>query len=140
LIQHPLATITYGLYESQAYLDQSGIPQNLEDLKDHQWIGSRVTTALFPEITAFEMIKNQEGRKLLIEINSVTTRIQFATQGLGIIAAPEVYPVLKQVNLIQILPDISSPKLDICYIYSKQFEPLKRIKIFGDYLKIKLNE
>jgi DNA-binding transcriptional LysR family regulator len=27
LIQHPLATITYGLYESQAYLDQSGIHQ-----------------------------------------------------------------------------------------------------------------
>jgi len=140
LIQYPLAAITYGLYASQAYLDQSGIPQNLEDLKDHQWIGSRLTTTLFSEITAFEATKSPEKEKLLIEINSVAARIQLAVQGLGIVAAPQDHPALKQGNLIRIFPDIPSPKLDIHYIYPKQFEPLKRIKVFGDYLKIKLNE
>ena len=112
LIQHPLATITYGLYASQAYLDQSGIPQSLEDLKDHQLIGSGLTSTLFPDIVNFEMIKNQKGRKLLIEINSVAARIQLAVQGLGIVAAPKDHPALKQGNLIRIFPDIPSPKLD----------------------------
>ncbi|GAO98356.1 DNA-binding transcriptional activator GcvA [Caedimonas varicaedens] len=140
LIQHPLATITYGLYASQAYLDQSGIPQNLEDLKNHQLIGSKVTTSLFPDIASFETTKTPEKGKLLIEINSVTARIQLAAENLGIIAAPKDHPALKQGNLIRILPDIPNPTLDICYIYPKQFEPLKRIKILGDYLKTKLNE
>lgn len=138
LIQYPLATITYGLYASQAYLDQSGIPQSLEDLKDHQLIGSKVTTSLFPDIASFKTIKTQEEGKLLIEINSVSARIHLAAENLGIIAAPKDHPALKQGNLIRILPDLPSPKLEIYYIYPKQFEPLKRIKILGDYLKIKL--
>jgi len=40
--------------------------------------------------------------------------------------------------LIQILPDLSNPILEIFYIYPKQFGALKRIKVFGDYLKTKL--
>ena len=130
-------TVTYGLYGSRVYLARFGIPQNLEDLNDHQWIGSKVTNALFLDITSFEMTKTQERGKILIGINSVITRIHLAVENLGIIAAPKDHPTLKQGNLIQILPDIPSPKLDL---YSKQFEPLKRIKVFGDYLKIKLNE
>jgi DNA-binding transcriptional LysR family regulator len=140
LIQHPLTTITYGLYASQTYLDQFGNPQTLEDLKDHQLISSKVTNSLFSDIAFFEMTRNQEGGKLLIEINSVPARIQLAIQGLGIIAAPKDHPTIKQVNLIQILPDIPNPKLEIYYIYPKQFEPLKRIKALGEYLKTKLNE
>ena len=138
LIQHPLATITYGLYASQTYLDQFGNPRNLKDLKDHQWIGSKVTTSLFPDIASFKTIKTQESRKLLIEINSVSARIHLAAKNLGIIAALQDHPALKQGNLIQVLPDLPSPKLDIHYIYPKQFEPLKRIKVFRHYLKIKL--
>jgi len=138
LIQHPLATITYGLYASQAYLDQFGNPQGLKDLKDHQLIGSRVTATLFPDITAFEAIKTQKKGKLLIEINSVVARIQISAENLGITAAPKEHPVLKQRNLIQILPDLSNPILEIFYIYPKQFGALKRIKVFGDYLKTKL--
>jgi len=140
LIQYPLATITYGLYASQAYLDQFGNPRNLEDLKDHQLVGSRVTATLFPDIASFKTIKTQEEGKLLIEINSVSARIHLAAENLGIIAAPKVHPALKQGNLIQVLPDILNSKLDIHYVYPKQFEPLKRIKVFGEYLKIKLNE
>ena len=140
LIQYPLATITYGLYASQAYLDQFGNPRNLEDLKDHQLIGSGLTSTLFPDIADFEMMKNQKGRKLLIEINSVTARIQLAAENLGIIAALQDHPAIKKADLIQVLPDLPSPKLDIHYIYPKQFEPLKRIKVFRHYLKTKLNE
>lgn len=140
LSQHLLRTITYGLYGSKAYFDQFGIPQSLEGLKDHQLIGSRVTATLFPDIADFEMIKNQKEGKLLIEINSVAARIQLAVQGLGIVAAPQDRPALKQGNLIRILPDLSNPILEIFYIYSKQFEPLKRIKVFEDYLKTKFHE
>jgi len=140
LSQHPLATITYGLYTSQAYLDQSDIPQKLEDLKDHQFISSRLTIALFPDIASFAITKTQERGKLLIQINSITTRIQFAAQGLGIITAPKDHPALKQGNLIQILPYLPNTTLKIYYIYPKQFEPLKRIKVFGEYLKIRLSE
>lgn len=86
------------------------------------------------------MTKTQERRKLLIEINSVTARIQLVAENLGIIAPPKDHPDLKQGNLIQILPNISNPNLDICYIYPKQFESLKRIKVFGDYLKTKFDE
>ena len=139
LIQYPLATITYGLYASQAYLDQFGNPRNLEDLKDHQLVGSRLTTALFPDIADFEMMKNQKRGKLLIEINSVTARIHLAAENLGIIAALQDHPAIKKADLIQVLPDLPSPKLDIHYIYPKQFEPLKRIKALGEYLKIKLS-
>ena len=140
LIQHPLATITYGLYASQAYLDQSGIPQSLEDLQNHQLISSSVTAALFPDIASFETTKTPEKGKLLIEINSVAARIQLAAENLGIIAAPKSHPALKQGNLIRIFPDLPSPKLDIHYVYPKQFEPLKRITVFRHYLKTKLNE
>ena len=140
LIQHPLAVLTYGLYASQTYLDQFGSPQSLEDLKNHQWISSRVTATLFPDIAAFETAKTPEKRKLFIEINSVAARIQLAAQGLGITAAPKNHPALKRENLIQILPDLSNPILEIYYIYPKQFEPLKRIKVLGEYLKTKFNE
>lgn len=67
--------------------------------------------------------------------NSIEGLINLAVQGFGIIEAPREFVTLRTNELVEILPQLDSPVIDIYFIYSKSLENSKKIRAFAEYVE-----
>ena len=59
--------------------------------------------------------------------------------GLGIGALPD-YVVNESPDLVQILPDLKGPKVDVFFVYPEELRNSKRVAVFRDFLLAQLAE
>jgi DNA-binding transcriptional LysR family regulator len=140
LVQIYLYTFQIKLFASIDYLKEFGIPNTPEDLDNHRLIVAHSGPYLYGNSNSMWVLQlgRKEGhiREPYIEINSSHGMLNLARKGLGIVALGKNHPELEGVtNLVEILPNVESPKIDVYYVYPKQLSNSKKVTSFGNYLK-----
>ncbi len=133
LTQHRIQTLQYSLYASDSYLKQYGIPQSIEDLDLHHLIGYSGSSQSMMD---WHLHTGTQGhkREVVCSVSSIVSGIELAQADIGIVTAPRGHPLIADSGLTEILPDISSPKVDIYFSCLKHLESLKTIEVFKNYL------
>lgn len=112
----------HGLYASDAYLKQKGVPNVPEDLLDHCIMGYGTHEfSHFEDINWHLKGKNWGLPKLIptLTINSTTSLFLAAVQGIGICSATTDSNAIYDKSLVRILPQIKGPTLKT-YFCTKQ--------------------
>ncbi|MBT4880827.1 MAG: LysR family transcriptional regulator [Alphaproteobacteria bacterium] len=133
-----LTTCHLKLYASKKYIEKFGVPKSAEELDNHRLIafGDKFDKP-YADVNWHLKVGAKHGheRNSYLNINSVRATFLAGEFGIGIISVPEEVVLLNKSPLIQILPDIESPKIDLYFVYPKAQEKSRRTMALRDYLK-----
>lgn len=138
LIQRVLCKANYVLCASPAYFNQYGLPQRLDELSYHRYICHE------NRIVSNQIIKLKDDYQLNIKpylvLNKVSSVIECALNGLGIIQVPQyvAQQFLDIGSLVEIFPEQQAIDKDIYYYYSKFRYVEPKIRKFIDYFLLPL--
>lgn len=137
LIQNFLMSWNRRLYASKEYLQKYGIPQTVEDLAHHRLIGfGSEKIHLFDNINWHLKLNNtNKPQAPYLSANSLRTLFHFCTLGFGIISFSQESPLLKNSNLIEVLPEAIGPNIDIYFTYPVQLKGIRKIDVLEEYLQ-----
>lgn len=132
LLSYPL-----GLFASSSYLKEFGIPKKPKDLDNHRLIAfAKDKRVPFGNVDWHLKLgtKNDETREPYLQVNSALGLARAAELGLGIVSISKFQEVSKGVKLLEVLPEIEGPMVDVHYVYPKRLEHVKRLTSFGEYM------
>jgi DNA-binding transcriptional LysR family regulator len=141
LEQIHLHTHHHKLWANAEYLKKHGIPEEPYDLDKHQ--------LLFFEARKDNLYRNSywinwilnvgnqsnQMREPLLQITSHQSLIQAACQGFGIVQLPEEWVKIKNADLINVLPKLEGPRVEMYFTVPKQSFQRKRVKALYEFLK-----
>jgi DNA-binding transcriptional LysR family regulator len=141
LVQRHLMTQQWHICASPEYLKQHGVPQRPEDLDAHRLILFGSHHPPVPDINWLAEVGRRPGnpRRALLEVNSVHAVLLAIRSGLGIGALSD-YVVDESSDLVQILPELKGPKVDVYFVYPEELRNSKRVAVFRDFLLARLVE
>lgn len=141
LVQRHLLTIEWHLYASPEYLKRHGVPQRAEDLDAHKLILFGDYRPPVPDINWLADIGRRPGnpRRALLEVNNSQAVVLAIRSGLGIGAVSDFLTSEVQ-DLVRVLPELKSPKVDVFFVYPEELRNSKRVAVFRDFLLAKLAE
>ena len=123
---------------SQQYVAAFGIPDQPEDLTDHNWVMySRVPETL-------RLAQGDQERKIpvsgSVQVDSATARLQFLRDGHGMAVVPfsDVADDIANGDLMRVLPDWSLPDLSVYAVYSGDVMRSSKVKTLLDFLRAQL--
>jgi DNA-binding transcriptional LysR family regulator len=149
ILNHPelkqlhLKSFHMKLWASQAYLDKFGVPKTLKDLDNHRILVferdyynpySNTNWILHVGIEA-----EQISREPFYTITSNEGLYKAALKGYGIVHLPKEYVKIQGGGLVEVLPAIEGPRIDVYFIYSKRLEKFKRINLLYEFLHKKFS-
>ena len=140
LIQRHLMTMNYRVYAAPEYLKKRGQPKTSADLEDHSIIvyGEDATPPVGnPNWLLEEGAEPDRPRQPVLRVNSIYGIYRAVQSGLGIAALPE-YMSREGRNLIEILPEVRGPSLDVYFVYPGELRNAKRIVVLWDFLVRKM--
>lgn len=137
LIQQYLFTPQLKLFATPVYLKKFGIPTVPEDLDNHRLITYKGDeySSYGPEnwVLNIGVKEGQASRKSYIEIDLFSGMLSSALEGYGIVELFN-FPSVLNSGLVEILPQIEGPKVDIYYIFPESRQKSKKINILLKYL------
>ena len=75
-----------------------------------------------------------------LKINSLEGLINAAQEGLGIAQISGELPSIKNSNLVNVLPHLNVPLIDLYYVYKENKSDSKRITSLRDFLEHKMRK
>jgi DNA-binding transcriptional LysR family regulator len=143
LIQRYLTSFHIGLWASPCYLERHGIPKTLDSLKDHQMLayGDDILSPYghLSWVLDLGTMPHLIDRPYL-KINSLEGLVNAAKEGLGIAQISGELPSIKNSDLVNVLPELNRPIVDLYYIYKENMSDLKRITSLADFLEHKMGK
>ncbi|HTB46853.1 MAG TPA: LysR family transcriptional regulator [Acetobacteraceae bacterium] len=141
LVQRHLMTIEWHLYASPEYLKKHGMPQRPEDLDAHKLVLFGDYRPPVPDINWPADVGRRPGnpRRALLEVNNAQAVVLAIRSGLGIGAVSDFMNAEVQ-DLVRVLPDLKSPKVDVFFVYPEELRNSKRVAVFRDFLLARLAE
>lgn len=129
---------TQGLFASKHYLEQHGVPQNPVDLKQHQLIGYRFTTAN----TLSPLLLQEDGKEISVEMpvsfvaNDIEVNMDAIRQGIGIgrIFLINLKQQPDQENFIPVLKPYWRTFPPVYLYYLQNSQKSKRVRTLIDFL------
>ena len=140
LIQRHLMTMNYHVYAAPEYLKEKGLPRIPQDLDEHQIIvyGEDATPPVENLNWLLEAGTTPENRRQpVLRVNSIYGIYRAVQSGLGIGALPD-YMSRQAGNLVEVLPELRGPSIDVYFVYPEELRKSKRIGVFRDFLVTKL--
>ncbi len=139
LIQRHLMTMRYHVYAAPEYLKDKEMPKTPEDLDDHQIIvyGEDATPPVENLNWLLEAGAKAGPRKPVLRVNSIYGIYRAVQSGLGIGALPD-YMSRQAGNLVEVLPELRGPTIDVYFVYAEELRKSKRIGVLRDFLVSKL--
>jgi len=137
LIQNPLMSWHRRLYASKEYIQKHGMPRAVEDLEHHHLIGfGSERIHLFENIDWHLKLSgdNKKIQKPYISANAIRALFHLGNSGFGIISFSQESLLLKESNLVEVLPEVAGPSIDIYFTYPVQLKGVKRIEVLEEYL------
>ena len=142
LIQRHLMTLRFHIFAHISYLKRKGTPKTSAELDQHDII-------TFPEdnrplITDINVLLEtgsggQSARKPVLRVNNMHAIFRAVESGLGIAVLPD-YMVEGRPDIVKILPEVETPKLESYFVYAEELRHSKRIAVFRDFLVRKVSE
>ena len=137
LIQKRIKTFKMALRGSEAYIEKYGLPQTVEDLKDHKIISFDTNSSGPFNFFNWHLQFLPSDFKPFIKVNSGIGMMKMVENGLGIAPVSHEGVELSSAKLITILPELESPSVDIFFIYQKYMEKSEKINLLCDFLSEK---
>ena len=134
LIRKKMVAIRMSLFAPQAYLDNYGIPETLQDMAQHRLICQNPRSA---QVAAgAQMIRDimAVGPKGLLTVNNYYGVMQAVVNDLGIGALPD-YVADENPTLLPVLPELSSEPVPVYLAYPEELRHSKRIAAFRDFVQ-----
>ncbi|MGA3400904.1 MAG: LysR family transcriptional regulator [Acetobacteraceae bacterium] len=141
LVQRHLMTIEWHLYAAPEYLKRHGVPQRAEDLDAHKLVLFGDYRPPVPDINWLAEVGRRPGnpRRASLEVNNAQAVVLAIRSGLGIGAVSDfLMPEVE--DLVRVLPDLKSPKVDVFFVYPEELRNSKRVAVFRDFLLARLAE
>ena len=142
LIQRHLMTVRFHVYGSVEYLKRRGIPEAIEDLRDHDLIiyGTEARAPV-QEINWLAEVGDPapDERKVVLRVNNQYAISRAIRSGLGLAVLPD-FMIDPSMNLVKVLPHLSGPTADAYFVYAQELRHSKRIEVFRDFLIRKVTE
>lgn len=138
LIQKFLMSWSRRLYASKEYLQKHGVPKTVEDLEHHRLVGfGPEKIYLFDNINWHLKLSGNihKPQAPYVSANSLRALFHFGKTGFGIISFSQESPLLKDSNLVEVLPEIAGPSIDIYFTYPIQLKGIKKIDVLEEYLQ-----
>lgn len=135
--QKKVFTVHSKLFASKEYLKKYGVPQSMEDLKNHKLISYYSDLKGSLGNVDWHLTRGiKEGslpRESWLTVNSALCQFDAACQGMGILAIGEEFEYIKNSNLVSVLPEerVSS---DVYIITRSEQIPTDLVKKFIDFL------
>jgi DNA-binding transcriptional LysR family regulator len=136
LIQRHLTNINFHICASKDYLKAKGTPKTVKELKKHTLIGypENVPAPFADPNWLFRMADIEtESTGSTIMMNSIYGIYETVKSGAGIAALPD-YLISKDKDIVQILPDVVRPPVEVYFVYPEERRHSKRIAMFKDFL------
>jgi DNA-binding transcriptional LysR family regulator len=135
LIQRNLGSFAWRVCGAPDYLKRFGIPQRAEDLDAHRMI---VYGDYRPPIESVNWLAEAgrrpgSARRSILEMNSLPGILQAVKSGLGLAALPD-YMGEELDGLVQVLPELKSPRIEAYFVYPEELRHSKRVAVFRDFL------
>jgi DNA-binding transcriptional LysR family regulator len=135
LIQRHIATFSWKIVGSPDYLKSAGMPQRAEDLDSHRLI---VYGDYRPPVESINWLleagrRPGSPRRAAVEVNSLPAMLHAVRSGLGLAAMPD-YMGDDLLDLIPVLTDLKSPRIDAYFVYPEEMRNSKRVGVFRDFL------
>ncbi len=142
LIQIPLLKGQIKLFASPTYLKKFGVPQTTEDLDYHRLItykGDYYTAYGSTNWVLNVGVKGGQAlRKSYFEIESLQGMLISAQYGYGITELPDIL-ITPETGLIEVLPYLKGPILEVYYIFPEKRQNSKKINLLLKYLLKEIN-
>ncbi|AIL13146.1 hypothetical protein IM40_05905 [Candidatus Paracaedimonas acanthamoebae] len=129
------------LYASEEYLTKYGTPQTIEELKNHHLIAfSEPRKHPYANVNWILTLGMSEGKlhEAVFTSNSVECMIEAAKKSIGIVGSYQEMKIIKESNLINILPHVTDKEIKDYIIYPNHLKNDEHIINFKNYLIEKL--
>ena len=133
LIRRPLMESRMRLYASKEYLQQSGAPENAEDLIERRFISFSVDAPQPEASRVWVSSKFSPQRQSHLTMNSYFGVLKAAVAGLGIAALPD-YVTRGYPELVNVMPEDTSPSFTVFFCYPQELRRSQRVLAFRDFL------
>ena len=135
LVQRHLMSIRWSILASTGYLGAHGTPQRVDDLDNHALILFGDYRPPVADINWLAEAGRRTGqpRRALLEVNSLHAMALAIRAGVGIGVLPS-WMRDEIEDLVPVLPDLKSPKVDVYFVYPEELRNSKRVAVFRDFL------
>ena len=133
LIRRRLMSVRMRLYSTQAYLDENGVPESMDDMSKHRLICQNTTSA---QVSAGAMLVKElltHDIRSMLTVNNYFGVLQAVRNNLGIGVLPD-YITQVSGSLVRVLPSIESNEVPVFLAYPEELRPSKRIAAFRDFV------
>ncbi len=135
LVQRHVATFGWKVVGAPEYLKSAGIPKTAEDLDDHRLIIYGDYRPPVEDINWLAEAGRRPGapRRTAVEVNSLPAMLRAVRSGLGLAALPD-YMGEDIADLVPVLPDLHTPRIEAYFVYPEEMRNSKRVAVFRDFL------
>jgi len=133
LIRRPLMDVTMRLYASRNYLDATGTPASVGELASRRVISFSPNAPQPNEAAEWLKRHIHPQRHTHLMINSYFGVLKAAINGLGVAALPD-YITREYPELVNILPDETSPPIPVYFVYPEELRRSQRVLAFRDFM------
>ena len=139
LVQRHLIEIHWRVFASTEYLTKHGTPERAEDLDGHRLIQFGNYRPPVADINWLAEAGRRAGqpRRALLEVNNLHAMALAIRGGLGIGVLPD-WMTDEVDGLVQLLPELKAPKVDVYFVYPEELRTSKRVAVFRDFLLAQL--
>ncbi|MEN8833355.1 LysR family transcriptional regulator [Pacificibacter sp.] len=139
LIRKRLMNIRMRLFATQKYLDEHGVPENLDDLGNHRLISQNPNSAQVSAGARLTQELNEHDLQSKLYVNNYFGVLQAVLNDLGIGMLPD-YLTDSSDKLVRVLDDIESTEVPVFLAYPEELRHSKRIQVFRDFVTTEINE
>jgi len=139
LVQRHLMKLRYRVYAAPEYLQQHGMPKSPKDLDKHQIVVYGDDARPPAANLNWLLDEGAKGgrRDPILRVNSIYGILRAVQSGLGVGALPE-YMGRELGSLVEVLPELRGPELDMFFVYPEELRDTARIVAFRDFILEKL--
>ncbi|MFD0978687.1 LysR family transcriptional regulator [Tropicimonas aquimaris] len=133
LIRKRLMTVRMRLYASRDYIEQFGMPQTADEMRDHRLICQGTSST---QVSAgASMVQWLIGHDITsrLNVNNYFGVLQCVKNNLGIGVLPD-YIVASEPYLVRVLPEVESAEVPVFLAYPEELRQSKRIAAFRDFV------
>lgn len=138
LIRKRLMAIQMRLYASPDYIKANGMPETIEDMKDHRLICQNPQSA---QVRAGMKLNEEllEHTHKTLTVNNYFGVLQAVASDLGIGVLPN-YIIVGNPDIIRVLPDVESVEVPVFLAYPEELRQSKRVSAFRDFIQEEILE
>ncbi len=126
-----LGDMRLGLYASEAYKNNYGLPAQLKDVRKHRVITYGDQLSILPE-NQWLLNHSADAFRVLYS-DSTVTRFKAASAGIGLSLQPEVL-AQTDANLIRLFKSAKLPAHKVWLVYHKDVQNISRIRAVADFI------